>query len=63
MRKRTWAVRSRDLSRDRAAWSCDNTRAEAGGDPSCHMSRDTSFIGGEMLALGLIGPMPGKGTK
>ena len=34
-----------------------------GGDPPHHRSRDTSFIGGEMHALGLIGPMPGKGSK
>jgi len=37
---------------------------EVGGeDPSHHRSRDTSFIGGEMRTLGLIGPMLGKGSK
>ena len=29
-----------------------------GGDPPRHRSRDTRQIGGEMHALGLIGPMP-----
>ena len=43
-------VLSRDLSHDRMARSRDNTRAERGGDPLRHRSRDTSFIGGEMCA-------------
>ena len=59
MCKRTWgAARSRDLSRDRAAQSRDNTWAERGGDPPRHRSCDTSFIGGELRVLGLVGPMP-----
>ena len=36
---------------------------QRGGDSPRHRSRDTSFIGGVMLALSLIGPMPGKGSK
>ena len=36
---------------------------QRGGDPPRHRSRDTNFIGEEMRALGLIGPMPGKGSK
>ena len=50
---------SHDLSRDRAARSRDNTRAERGPpDPPRHRPCDTSFIGGVMRALGLTGPMP-----
>ena len=33
------------------------------GDPPCHRSRDTSFIGGELCALGLVGPMPRRNSK
>ena len=60
-RERTRSARSRDLLRHLAARARDNTRAEKGGDPPRHRSRDTSFIGRELHALDLIGPMPGKG--
>ena len=56
-RERTGATRSLDLSRDRAAWSRDHSRAERGGDPPRHRLRDTSFIGRELRTLGLVGPM------
>jgi len=52
-RERTRSARSRDLLHHPPAWSRDNTRAERGGDTPRHRSRDTSFIGGELRALGL----------
>ena len=48
--------------RHRAALSRDDTRAERGGDPPRYRSRDTSLIGGEMRALGLLLPYAVEGT-
>ena len=57
-RERTRSPQPRDLLRHRAALSHDHIRAERGGDPLRHRSCDTSFIGGELRALRLVGPMP-----
>ena len=57
-RERTQSSRSRDLIRHCAALSRDHIRAERGGDPPRRRSCDTSFIGGELRALSLVGPMP-----
>ena len=57
-RERTLSARSSDLLHHRTARSRDHSQAKGGGDPPCNRSHDTSFIGGELCALGLIGPMP-----
>ena len=56
-RERTRSVRSHDLLHHCAAGSRDHSWAERGGDPPRHRSCDTRQIGGEMRALGLLGPM------
>ena len=61
-RERTRSAQSRDLLRHRAALSRDHIWVErGGGDPPRHMSRDTSVIGGEMHALGLLLPYAREG--
>ena len=62
-RERTRSARSRDLLSHRAARSRDHSWVERGEDPPCHRSHDTRQIGGEMLALGLLGPMPQLDSK
>ena len=62
-KERTRSALSRDLLHHRAALSRDRIQAERGGDPPLHRSRDTRQIGGEMRALGLVGPMPRLDSK
>ena len=62
-KERTRSAQSRDLLHHRAARSRDNPGLREGGDPPRQRSRDTSFIGGELRALSLVGPMPRLNSK